>query len=129
MNRTVTVDEYCRHGGNRELNADELERVLDIAENTVDANTGGRLSEYDSFPERVKENIVKAICAQADYIAANFGSDTATEMPQSATIGSFSYSFGGSGSSSGGSPTTLCDTAMTYLRAVGLLYRGVDHAV
>lgn len=129
MSRIATVNDFCKYSSRRDLNADELERVLDIAEQTVNASTGGKLSGYDKFPDNVKENVVRAICAQADYITANFGTDTASEVPQSATIGSFSYSLGGSGSSSGGSPTTLCDTAMTYLRAVGLLYRGVDHAV
>lgn len=127
MNRIVTADDFCLYSSNRELNADELERVLDVAQQTIDANVCGRLSEFDNFPQTVKDNVVKAICAQADHIVANFGTDLSEVMPESATLGSFSYSLGSSGGSdaSGSSPASLDPVALTYLRTTGLLYRGV----
>ena len=129
MNPIVTVEMYRAHNTECELTDAKLENVLDVAQQTVNAAVCGRLAQFDRFESGVQENITKAIMAQTDYIAVNFGADMAESVPQSASIGSFSYSLGGSGSSessesSGSSPASLDLIALTYLRTTGLLYRG-----
>ena len=126
MNPIVTVEEYRAHNANCELTDSELEKILDVAQQTVNAAVCGRLSGYDGFSAEVQSNVRKAVMAQTDYIAANFGADMSESVPQSASIGSFRYSLGGSGSSesSGSSPASLDLIALTYLRTTGLLYRG-----
>lgn len=126
MNPIVTVEAYRLHNADCELTDAQLENVLDVAQQTVNAAVCGRLSGFEGFSENVQINVTKAIMAQTDYIVANFGADMSESVPQSASIGSFSYSLGGSGSSesSGSSPASLDPVALTYLRTTGLLYRG-----
>lgn len=120
----VTAERYRKHNPNPGTQSEtELELVLDVAEQTIRCQTCGKLDHFDSFPAEQQELIRKAICFQADYLLANGGTDFLNDtVPESATVGSFSYSLGGD--QSGGSELRLCGTARTYLMSAGLLYRG-----
>lgn len=123
----VTAERYRKHNPNPGTQSEtELDTVLDVAEQTIRCHTCGRLRDFDDFPEERQELIRKAICFQADYLLANGGTDFLSgTVPESATIGSFSYSIGGD--QSGGSELKLCGAARTYLMSAGLLYRGDVH--
>ena len=126
MRALITPEMYRSHNEDCELSDTELEKVLDVAQQTVYVQTRGRLERFDNFPENVRENVLKAIMAQADYVSENFGTELAGSMPESASIGSFSYSLGGSSESDTvTAPSALNDTARMYLQFTGLLYRGV----
>lgn len=120
----VTAERYRKHNPNPGTQSEtELDTVLDVAEQTIRCQTCGKLDHFDSFPAERQELIRKAILCQADYLLANGGTDFLNgTVPESATIGSFSYSLGGD--QSGGSELRLCGAARTYLMSAGLLYRG-----
>lgn len=120
----VTAETYLKHNPNPGTQSEtELDTVLDIAEQTIRCQTCGRLRDFDAFPAERQELIRKAILFQADYLLANGGTDFLNgTVPESATIGSFSYSIGGD--QSGGTELKLCGAARTYLMSAGLLYRG-----
>lgn len=120
----MTVERYLEHnpGAAEEYTAAELEKVIEAAELVVENASSGRTRELDSFPADVREKVIKAICAQTDFILNNFGADMAEAIPESASVGSFSYSTGGSGKDI--SPATLNHIAKLYLSSAGLLYRG-----
>lgn len=118
----VTAKRYFQYKAASDITAEELERILDIAQNVVDEAVCGRLKNFDSFPENIQEKIVKAICTQTDFILTNFGTDISDTTPVSASIGSFSYTI--SDKSKDITPATLNYVARLYLQATGLLYRG-----
>lgn len=115
---------YRKHNPNPGTQSEtELDTVLDVAEQVIRCQTCGKLDRFDTFPAERQELIRKAILFQVDYLLANGGTDFLNgTVPESATIGSFSYSLGGG--QSGGSELTLCGAARTYLMSAGLLYRG-----
>ena len=120
----VTAEMYRKHNPNPGTQSEtELDTVLDVAEQVIRCQTCGKLDHFDSFSVERQELIRKAILFQADYLLANGGTDFLNgTVPESATVGSFSYSLGGG--QSGGSELTLCGAARTYLMSAGLLYRG-----
>lgn len=118
----VTAERYFQYKVPSDITAEELERILDIAQNVVDEAVCGRLKNFDSFPENIQEKVVKAICAQTDFILTNFGADISDTTPVSASIGSFSYTI--SDKSKDITPATLNYVARLYLQTTGLLYRG-----
>lgn len=120
----VTAEMYRKHNPNPGTQSEtELDTVLDVAEQIIRCQTCGNLDHFDSFSAERQELIRKAICFQADYLLANGGTDFLNDtVPESATIGSFSYTIGGG--QSGGSELRLCGAARTYLMSAGLLYRG-----
>lgn len=122
MKQIVTAEQYRKYKAADDVSDEALERVLDIAQQVVDEAACGRLKSFDSFPDDIQERIVKAICAQTDFILTNFGTDISDAAPMSASIGSFSYTM--SDKSKDISPTTLNYVARLYLQTTGLLYRG-----
>ena len=122
MGLPITPTMYREHNKSCDLDDSELERVLETAWQTVYVHTCGRLDFYDELPDNVKENVLRSIMAQADYISANFGADISECLPESMSVGSFSYSMGSGETVS--SPSALCDTARMYLQFTGLTYRG-----
>lgn len=120
----VTAERYRKHNPNPGTQSEtELDTVLDVAEQTIRCQTCGKLDHFDSFSAERQELIRKAILFQADYLLANGGTDfLGGAVPESATIGSFSYTIGSN--QSGGSELRLCGAARTYLMSAGLLYRG-----
>lgn len=103
---------------------DDLSVLLDRASDIVRQHTLYRLDDIDSLPHFMQENVRKAVCAQAEFIDANGGLDMLiTGGAASFSIGKFSMSGGATGNSSNRSPT-VSPLMLSYLEAVGLLYRG-----
>lgn len=76
-----------------------------------------------TLPEKLKNVVKQAICAEIEYLDANGGSDIDTGVSsQSASLGKFSYS--GSGTSGGNESSVYAPRAMRILAPTGLLYRG-----
>lgn len=122
MTQIVTAEEYRKYNAAADISGEGLERVLDIAHHVIDENTFGRLKAFDNFPENIQERLKKAVCAQTDFILANFGADVCSAVPESASIGSFSYTM--SAKDKDITPATLNYVARLYLHTTGLLYRG-----
>lgn len=102
---------------------DDLGVLLDRASDIVRQHTLYRLDGVDGLPFFMQENVRKAVCAQAEFIDQNGGLEALNSAgTASFSIGKFSMSAGtggGSGRSPAASPLML-----SYLEAVGLLYRG-----
>jgi len=122
----ITVQEYLKHNPDPGTESEaEVVSVLEISEQVIFSHTMGRSGNYDSYPANVQERIRKAVCYQADYIFANGGrSFIDGTIPESATVGSFSYSLGGSEKSGSAAEIALCNVSLTYLLPTGLMYRG-----
>lgn len=122
----ITVQEYLKHNPDSGAETEaEIASVLEISEQVIYNHTMGRSGKYDSYPADVQERIRKAICYQADYIFANGGKSFVDgTIPESATVGSFSYSLGGAEGSGGAAEIALCNVSLTYLLPTGLMYRG-----
>ncbi len=102
---------------------DDLSVLLERASDMVQAQVLYRLDDLEKLPSFMKENIKKATCAQVEFINANgglewFGSGNYGGF----TIGKFSMS--GSSGASGKGSQSFSGTALAYLEAAGLLYRG-----
>lgn len=119
----ITVQEYLKH--NPDLGAEteaEIASVLDISEQVIYNHTMGRSGRYADLPVDVQERVRKAILYQADYIFANGGKEFVDgTIPESATVGSFSYSLGGTDCAV---EIALCNASLSYLLPTGLMYRG-----
>ncbi len=106
--------------------SEELSQLLSRAEDIV--NNAIYLSGYtvETAPEIMKENVMKAVCAQADFIEEGGGTAALTEFPvSSVTLGKFSYS-AASGGDAEESSASLCSLARCYLVPTGLFYKGVS---
>lgn len=106
---------------------DDLGVLLDRASDIVRQHSLYRLDDITSLPSFMQENIKKAVCAQAEFIDANGGLDTLNSAgTASFTIGKFSMSEVGGVNSKAGASTrpTVSPLMLSYLEAVGLLYRG-----
>ena len=103
---------------------DDLPTLLDRASDIVRQHTLRRLDDIDSLPHSVQENVKKAVCSQAEFIDANGGLDMLNSGgAASFSIGKFSMSGNASGNGSNRSPAAS-PLMLSYLEAVGLLYRG-----
>ena len=118
------ISDYRRRSSAAEdLSDAEISAVLDISEAVIDSNICGKLRNIGNYPSEVQEKVKKAIYAQADFILNSFGTElTASSLPESATIGNFSYTLGETEKEI--QPTTLNYVARLYLSSAGLLYRG-----
>lgn len=119
----ITVQEYLKHNPDSGAETEtEIASVLDISEQVIYNHTMGRIGNCADLPADVQERIRKAILYQADYIFANGGKDFIDgTIPESATVGSFSYSLGGT---DGAAEIALCKVSLSYLLPTGLMYRG-----
>lgn len=103
----------------------ELDAVLKRAEMIVDGEIF--LSGYTvrTVPEKLRESVFGAVCAQVEYIIAAGGVAALSESGGgSVSLGKFSYSEGAGGSSESASACSLCLQARNILEPTGLLYKG-----
>ncbi len=99
---------------------EELSRLLSRAADIINYEIFFSGYTVGSVPEYIAEQVKKAVCAQADYIEAQGGTESVTEDKyNSVSLGKFSYS--GESTSS-----LLCTFSQSCLAAAGLLYRGVN---
>ena len=117
---TVTAEYYSENWGGW-ADTDELTAALRRAEIIVDREIFPSGYTVSTMPEVWRTAAQNAVCAQAEFILENGGTDGG-----SVSLGKFSYSGGGSSGSSGGSAVnSLCAQALALLEPTGLLYRGV----
>lgn len=103
---------------------DDLPTLLDRASDIVRQHTLYRMDDISALPSFMQENVKKAVCSQAEFIDQNGGLDGLTSGGvTSFSIGKFSISGGASGNGSSRSPA-VSPLMLSYLEAVGLLYRG-----
>lgn len=109
-------------GDNDSLNV-LLSRASDVVNNSIYI-TGFTV---ETVPEALKTAVLKAVCAQADYIEYNGGVATINDNCEmsNVSLGKFSYSSGTQGGSSAKSAVNLCELSVSYLMPTGLLHRGV----
>lgn len=103
--------------------SDDLSVLLDRASDMVQSQVLYRLDNLDKLPSFMRENVKRATCAQVEFINANGGLEWFDSGNSGGfTIGKFSMS--GGGNSSGKAAQSFSGTALAYLEAAGLLYRG-----
>lgn len=107
---------------------DDLPALLDRASDIVRQHSLYRLDDISALPDLVQENIKKAVCAQAEFIESNGGLDTfGSWSAASFSIGRFSI-WGNSSRKNSENVRERSPAAspimLSYLEAVGLLYRG-----
>ena len=125
----MTLSEFYLNewGGNFNDDADALNlcisRAVDVIDNAIYL-TG---LTVETMPEKIIPPVYKAVCAQADYIEYNGGVAAMNDNGDmsNVSLGKFSYSGGTQGGGSAKSSYELCEQAASYLRPIGLLYRGV----
>lgn len=123
----MTIAEFYRSewGGIFDGTDEELDILLNHAEIVVDEAVMMSGVTVSAAPEKLRDRLYMAVCAQVDSIEAAGGVYALSESGSggSVTLGKFSYSGGGVESSSGA--CELCAHAQTILRPTGLLYKGV----
>lgn len=126
----MTIAEFYRSewGGIFDGSDKELETLLKCAETVIDEAVMMSGMTVDTAPERLRDRLYMAVCAQADCIEAQGGVAALSEsgMGGSVSLGKFSYSGGSSEGSAAGAACSLCLHARTLLAPTGLLYKGVD---
>ncbi len=100
-----------------EVTVQDFDRLELQASQIVNAITGYKIKDIDSYSDFIKEQIKQAVCYQIDYISENGG---VTTSEGSVAIGKFSYN------NSQNSNTEVLVSPMVYmcLEPTGLLYRG-----
>ena len=123
---TVTAEYYSANWG-AYADTDELTAALKRAELIVDREIFPSGYTVSTTPEVWRTAAQNAVCAQAEFILENGGVSALSETTDggSVSLGKFSYSGGGSGSSGGSAVNSLCSQALALLEPTGLLYRGV----
>lgn len=128
----MTLEVYYQH--NKSLYSpqfrgtiEELRRLLSVASDVINEEIQLWGFTVDTAPEKLKETLYKAVCAQVDSITALGGIEALDDdIAGSVSLGKFSYTSASSdGASSQSSPYTLCRRAKSILAAAGLCYRGV----
>lgn len=100
--------------------------LSDRASEIIEEMTVYRLNPttFEAMPEDVRDKIMKAVCAQIEYLDANGGSDMDNGADlQSAGLGKFNYSVA-SGASGSTQQSIYAPRAQRILAPTGLLYRG-----
>ena len=119
----ITDDYYYSIYKGESVDVADFPSLCARASEIIEDMTMYRLSEsiFVSMAPEVQEHIKKAICAQIEYLDANGGSDLDMGASmQSASLGRFSYSAGGTGFSQ----SIYAPRAQRILAPTGLLYRG-----
>lgn len=117
-----------------DINEGEFPVLAERASDVIDMLTFCRIRERGglaSFPPPIQEAIKKATAAQVETLylfGGTWAAAGAAANPNSATIGKFSYSRGGSSEWNGGSINgiPLSPLVSGYLGCTGLLYAGID---
>ena len=112
----------------------DLNTILERASDIVRQNCAYAIDDIGKLPYFMQENLKKAVCAQAEFMEMNGGSEAFASGNVSSgagfSIGKFSMSGGNSSGSasdiSGKISERNSPEMLAYLDAVGLLYRGVD---
>ncbi len=102
---------------------DNLSALLDRASDMVQSRVLYRLEDIEKLPSFMREYVKKATCSQVEFINANGG----LECFDSGNLGGFSigkFSMSGGSGASGNGSESFSGTALAYLEAAGLLYRG-----
>ena len=122
----VTQDYYEQDFHGEPVDDADFLSLLERAEELIEEMCMYRICDVrmDTYGTDIKERIMKAICAQIEYLDANGGSDMDNGSDlQSAGLGKFNYS---KASGAGGStqPPIYAPRALRILAPTGLLYRG-----
>lgn len=122
----VTQDYYEQDFHGEPVDDADFPSLLDRAEELVEEMCMYRICDarMGAYETDIKERIMKAICAQIEYLDANGGSDMDNGSDlQSAGLGKFNYS---KASGVGGSTqqAIYAPRALRILAPTGLLYRG-----
>ncbi len=103
----------------------ELDTVLKRAEMIVDGEIFLSGLTVRTVPEKLRERVFGAVCAQAEFIIAAGGTAALSENTGgSVSLGKFSYSDGAGSSSESTSACALCLQTRNILEPTGLLYKG-----
>lgn len=122
----VDLDFYNNTYGGGAVEDTDFAPLLDRAEELVEELTMYRLTPvtFLVMPEDTQLRVRKAVCAQIEYLDANGGADLDNGVDmQSASLGKFSYSSGGSATGEA-SQSLYAPRAQRLLAPTGLLYRG-----
>lgn len=122
----VTLGYYCNTFQGESVDNADFPALLERASEIVEEMTMYRLTplSFEAMPESVRDRVMRAICAQIEYLDANGGSEMDTRAGlQSAALGKFSYTAGGS-DASGTGQSLYAPRAQRILMPTGLLYRG-----
>lgn len=122
----VTQDYYEQDFHGEPVDDADFPALLERASELVEEMCMYRICDarMDAYGTDIKERIMKAICAQIEYLDSNGGSDMDNGSDlQSAGLGKFNYS---KASSAGGSTQQpiYAPRALRILAPTGLLYRG-----
>lgn len=111
----------------------DLERYIERASDIIDQVTNFQLygKDINSLPPLFRDLIMKATAAQVEFYVMKGGDaavNAGTDGMNSVSVGSFSYSTGGSSSngSSGTQSARVSPSVLSFLAPTGLLYRGVS---
>jgi len=124
----IDADYYKNEFEGVEIDETEIDRYIKRASDVIDQVTGYKIKDFDNLPEFIQEQVKKATASQVEFFALQGGPEVATSNDdvQSATIGSFSYTKGQSGGSSGGGQANkVSSSVIDYLKPTGLLYTGI----
>ncbi len=122
----VTQDYYELDFHGEPVDDADFPALLERASELVEEMCMYQISDYkmNAYGTDIKERIMKAVCAQIEYLDANGGSDidNGAEL-QSAGLGKFNYTKAGTDGGSTQQPI-YAPRAMRILAPTGLLYRG-----
>ncbi len=99
----------------------KLDRYLMLAQDIIQSN-----SLFNITIPTPTDNLKKAICAQAESMIDSDKSFLDDRDISSASIDGFSYSYRDNKKSS---ENKICSTALNYLRATGLMSRGITYGI
>ena len=107
---------------------DDFRELSERASEQIDAVTRWSIcGRFECLEKWKQDYIKKATCAQVLYLSENGGMSAISDSGlQSATLGRFSYTVGGTASGSSAGGQTVTPAAISYLAPTGLLYAGVD---
>lgn len=117
--RYVKFEDYLKMFPDCAITEQELAR----AEDDIDSLTFNRSRRFEQFPERIKVNVRRAVCIQANFI--NEYSGMVDSPLESFGINGVSMSFKKDGVISRGG-VNASPRAFALLRAAGLTYLGTD---
>lgn len=121
----VTQDYYEQDFHGEPVDDADFPALLERASELVEEMCRYQISDHkmDAYGTDIRERIMKAICAQVEYLDANGGSDMDNGSDlQSAGLGKFNYSKAGVGGST--QQPIYAPRALRILAPTGLLYRG-----
>ncbi|MDL2293206.1 hypothetical protein LJC60_01090 [Ruminococcaceae bacterium OttesenSCG-928-D13] len=135
----ITISDFAKYT-TTEIPYTEFSQLADRASEIIDALTGYKIpgaGGLDTFPQFIRDQVKKAVCAQVETMDAQGGNDTVVgngsdSNVKTASVGKFSFS---TGSKNGGADTSsgmemlngipLSPLLKGYLWPTGLLYAGV----